>query len=162
MAARKSEAKDDSEAQPVSDGGVGVEQYFAEQDQTLGSVKNPKRTTPEKGASDLITSVEACRLINGHAGYLMYNPKGLYRDAGKRAPAVHEVRPGEMRFSRDECETFVLEWVDRKSARARLKAEEERFAREQREFSAASSPTPRRQEFEDAIPQQDPQTYARS
>lgn len=161
MAAKKSEAKDTEAGDPgpgAAEGGIGVERYFAEQDQVEGSVKNPKRRKPEKGEPDLITSVQACQLINGYVGYLMYNPKGLYRDAGKRAPAVHEIRPGELRFSREECETFAMEWMERKAARARLKAEEKRFEQEQREFKSGPVAQPAATNEPMA---QDPHSYAK-
>ena len=142
MAAKKSDdAKVEDQGQPgpgsaLGDGGTSVSQYFQEQDQTEGSRRNPKRTAPPEGESDLITSVEACRLINARAGYLMYDPPGLYRDAGRSAPAVHEVHPGALRFSRKECAAFIDEWMKRKEQRARLKAEEAAFAAEAAEFSA--------------------------
>ncbi len=94
-----------------------------------------KRKAPSGGASDLISTVEACKLMNAAVGYLMYDPAGLYRDAGKSAPSVHELSPGELRFSRAECVAFAKEWKKRKAERARLKAEEAAFAEENREFS---------------------------
>lgn len=145
MAAKKSEdTKVEAQGDPgpgsaLGDGGVSVAQYFQEQDQAEGSRKNPKRKAPPAGESDLISSVEACKLINRGAGYLMYDPPGLYRDAGRSAPSVHEVKPGELRFSRQECQAFIDEWVKRKDERRRLKLEEEAFKAELAEFQATGT-----------------------
>ncbi len=118
----------------LGDGGTSVQGYFQEQDQVEGSRRNPKRFAPPKGKEDLISTVEACKLMNGIVGYLMYDPSGLYRDAGKTAPAAHEVDAGAMRFAKTECETFAREWKKRKAEQKRIKAEEAEFAKENEEF----------------------------
>ena len=80
--------------QAQGDGGVSVQQYFTEQDQVEGSRGNPKKSAPPGGVGDLISAVDACRLINSRAGYLMFDPAAIYRDAGKTAPSVFELEAG--------------------------------------------------------------------
>lgn len=121
----------------LGDGGTSVQGYFQEQDQVEGTQKNPKRKLPAKGESDLISTVEACKLMNQIMGYVMYDPSGLYRDCGKTAPGAHEVESGAMRFSRSECKEFAEEWKRRKAERRRIKAEEASFAAENAEFQGS-------------------------
>ena len=145
MAAKKSDVDEkpvEGQGEPgpgsaLGDGGISVSGYFQEQDKIPGSRRNPKRETPAAGETDLISTVEACKLINARAGYLMYDPPGLYRDAGASAPSVHEINPGELRFSRSECVAFIDEWLKRKAERAREKAEADQFKAELAEFQAS-------------------------
>lgn len=138
MAAKKSESVEGEGApgpgSAFGDGGVSVQGYFQQADQKEGSRRNPKQTLPPKGESDLVSTVEACKLMNGVVGYLMYDPAALYRDAGNTAPSVHEVAAGALRFSKSECLEFAQEWKKRKAERARLKAEEAEFASETEAF----------------------------
>ena len=141
MAAKKSEPVESkgapSPGSAMGDGGKSVQGYFQEQDQVEGTHKNPKRSLPANGEPDLISTVEACKLMNQTMGYLMYDPAGLYRDCGKSAPAAHEIESGALRFSRSECSEFADEWKRRKAERKRIKAEEAAFAAENAEFQAS-------------------------
>lgn len=130
-------AGDPGPGSALGDGGTSVQGYFKEQDQVEGSRRNPKRKAPPEGDKDLISTVEACKLMNGIVGYLMYDPAGLYRDAGKTAPAAHEIEAGALRFSKTECDQFAREWKKRKAERARLKSEEAQFAAENADFHEA-------------------------
>lgn len=150
MAAKKSKDRVEDAGTPAQgeDGGITVQQYFAEQDQVEGTRRNPKKTAPPKGGEDLITAVEACVLINGITRALTFDPAALYRDCGNTAPAAHELSPGEIRFSRDECGKFAKAWVAKREARARLKAEEATAAKEMAQFYAEPSPVdPKRDQF---------------
>ena len=143
MAAKKSEktpvesAGEPGPGSALGDGGTSVQGYFQAQDEVAGSHRNPKRDLPAKGESDLISTVDACKLMNEIIGYLMYDPAGLYRDCGKSAPSAHEVESGALRFSRSECKEFAEEWKRRKAERKRIKAEEASFQSENAEFQAS-------------------------
>ncbi|MCR9093447.1 MAG: hypothetical protein NXI30_04465 [bacterium] len=148
MAAKKSKADVPVEEEGTPDpsgaqeGGLSVERYFNEQDQVPGSRRNPLKTAPRRGEGDLISTVEACRLINDRAKYLMFDPAALYRDAGKTAPSAHELSPGDLRFSREECIKYVDEVLARREARQRLKAEEAAAAKEMAEFYGEQNKSP--------------------